>query len=81
MSIIYKIFEDYCERNFRVKPDINESNRLYKKMNKFKDSLALSEEQSREFEDFYFELTCDCHQSAFFDGFKVACDLFFEIAE
>lgn len=81
MSIMHKILEDYLERNFRVKPDLSESNRMYEKMNKFKDSLALSEEQKKKFEDLFFEMSCDYQESGFYDGFKTAFDLMSEIAK
>lgn len=79
MSIIYKIFEDYLERNFRVTPDLSEERKRGKKMSKLEESFALSKEQKEEFEQFMFETCCDYQQSAFFDGFKVAVDLMFEV--
>ena len=81
MSIIYKIYEDYLEREFRVKPDLSEDRKRGKKMRKLEESLALSKEQKEKFEQFMFETCCDYEQSAFFNGFKLACDLFFEIAK
>ncbi|MDE7228874.1 MAG: hypothetical protein K2N56_00205 [Oscillospiraceae bacterium] len=79
MSIIEKIFLEYLDGNFRVKPDIRLDRERWAKIRKFKESLALSENQAEKFDQLLFEICCDYQQPAFLDGFRTAFDLMLEV--
>ena len=80
MSVIKTIFEDYQERKLRVKFDLNADREKSARMSKLEKDLSMSEEQKEKFEQLFFEMCCDYQQIAFFDGFRTACDLMYDVA-